>query len=75
MSMDRFRKIRNMPFVRRGMKVQSTYSGKMGRVSGANCSGNLNITFDGERHSENCHPRWMMKYFDSSGNVVAEYQD
>jgi hypothetical protein len=73
MRMDAFRKDRCMPFVKRGMRVEHTYDGRKGRVSGANSSANLNITFDGKSYSENCHPKWMMKYFDADGNVIADY--
>ncbi len=73
MKMEAFRKNRNMPFAKRGMRVEHTYNGKKGRISGANCSANLNIIFDGQKHSENCHPHWMMKYFDGQGQLIKEY--
>lgn len=73
MKMERFRKIRCMPFVKRGMRVKFTYDGREGRVSGANSSANLNITFDGKNYSQNCHPKWKMQYFDNSGGLIAEY--
>ena len=64
-----------MPFVKRGMRVKSTHSGKYGRISGVNSSENLNVIFDGETHVSNCHPTWMMQYFNSEGVVIAEYAD
>ena len=73
MRMDNFRIQRNMPFVKRGMRVKSTYSGKSGRISGVNNSENLNVIFDGEKHISNCHPTWMMQYLNSDGVVIAEY--
>ncbi len=73
MTMDRFRKSRSMEFVKRGMRVKLTYNGRMGRVSGANSGANLNITFDGDNYSQNCHPWWMMQYFDKDGNLLKEY--
>ncbi len=75
MKMDDFRRIRCMPFVKRGMRVEHTHNGKVGRVSGANSCANLQITFDGQSWSENCHPTWKMRYFDKEGEVVAEYVD
>ena len=72
MKMESFRKYREMPFVKRGMRVQ--YKEKWGRVAGANRSCNLNIIFDGEKISKNCHPRCAMRYFDKTGAMVAEYE-
>ena len=46
MKMAQFRKSRNMPWVKRGMRVEHTYNGKKGRISGANDGANLNITFE-----------------------------
>lgn len=64
-----------MPFVKRGMRVEHTYNGRKGRVSGANSSANLNITFDGDSYSQNCHPQWKMKYFSVNGRLIEEYDD
>ncbi len=75
MLMKDFRKSRGMPFVVRGMRVIHTHNGKTGRVSGANSSCNLNITFDGDNYSQNCHPHWMMQYFDKGGKMIAEYKE
>jgi hypothetical protein len=55
------------------MRIFSTYNKRYGRISGANDSGNLNITFDGDNYSQNCHPWWMLQYFDSDGNLIKEY--
>ena len=73
MGMKEFRKRRGMPFVKRGTRVKSTYDGKEGRVSGANAALNLNITFDGDDFSINCHPFWMIQYFDTNGRLIREY--
>ena len=62
-----------MPFVKRGMRIK--HDGRNGRVSGANSSCNLNITFDGLNYSQNCHPYWKMQYFDGNGKIIAEYKD
>ena len=73
MKMEAFRKYRGMPFVKLGMRAEFTHSGQKGRIAGANSSANLNIIFDAQKHSENCHPNWMMKYFDDKGQLIKEY--
>ena len=73
MKLKDFRKHRNMPFVKRGMRVIFTHDGRKGRIAGANESSNLNIIFDGERHSVNCHPYFKMQYFDKQGKLIKEY--
>jgi hypothetical protein len=73
MKMSDFRKSRGMPFVKRGMKVFSTYNNKHGVVTGANDSANLNIKFDDCNFSQNYHPWWKIKYFDSDGSTIKEY--
>lgn len=69
-----FRDGRNMPFVKRGMRVE-VYDGKLGRITGANRQMNLNIRIDGEKRSSNYHPQWQIKYFADDGCVIAEYKD
>ncbi len=73
MSLENVRRYRGMPFIKRGMRVLHTYNNRYGRISGSNWSGNLNITFDGDSHSTNCHPNFMMRYFNDDGDVIAEY--
>ncbi len=75
--LDYIRERRGLPFVKRGMKVEVNYAGKTktGVITGANDSGNLNVRFNGNKHSDNCHPRWAIKYFDSEGNTLAEFPD
>jgi len=75
MTIAEFRGARCMAFVKKGMRVKSTYSNRGGRIAGVNSSMNLNIIFDGERHSENCHPHFMMQYFDETGKLIKEYTD
>ncbi|CAI8948083.1 hypothetical protein EMIT07CA2_550120 [Brevibacillus sp. IT-7CA2] len=64
---------RNMPFLKRGMRVQ--VDGLMGVVTAGNRSGNINVRFDGKKHSENVHPWWRTKYFDKDGILIKEYGD
>jgi hypothetical protein len=73
MKMKDFREVRNMSFAKRGMRVEHTYNGKKGRIAGANASANLNIIFDGENFSVNCHPHFMMRYYDKKGQLLKEY--
>lgn len=75
MYIERVRKGRNMPFIKIGMRVRHTYNGKYGRISGGNSSLNLNITFDGDNYSINCHPKWEMEYYDKNGEIIAKYSD
>lgn len=75
MKMNEFRKSRCMPFVKKGIRVENIYNGRKGRVSGANCSANLKIIFDGDNYSRNCQPKWKMRYFDKNGNIIKEYND
>ena len=66
---------RGMPFLKRGMKVQSIHSGRFGVVTSGNWSGNINVRMDGDKLSGNYHPKWKMRYFDKAGNVIAEYDN
>lgn len=74
-TMKEFRNHRGMPFVKQGMRVFSAHYKRHGRVASSNASGNLNIRFDNETRTVNCHPSWMIDYFDDDGNVVASYRD
>jgi hypothetical protein len=73
MTLAEVRKYRGIHYAKRGMRVQSLHSGRFGRIAGGNSSGNLNIIFDGDNYSQNCHPNWQMVYFDNDGNVIATF--
>jgi len=73
MTIQDIREKRNMPFLKVGMRVFSTHSNRYGIVTGANTSQNINVKFDGDKHTQNCHPHWKMKYFNKIGSLVAEY--
>lgn len=73
MNLDYVKEQRGLNFVKKGMKVEHTYNGKVGIIKGGNSQGNLDILFEGEKKAQNCHPTWAMKYFDEDGNVIAEY--
>ena len=64
---------RNLPFVKRGMRV--CVEGRWGRITGGGASGNLNVRFDGDKFSSNCHPWWRIQYFDKDGKVIQEFGD
>ena len=72
-SLDYVRKSRGLGFIRKGMKVQSTYNLRFGIVKGGNDSGNIDVLFDGIKKVQNYHPKWCMRYFDKKDNVIAEY--
>lgn len=71
--LDYVRTRRNLPFVKRGMRVE--VDGKPGRITSGNRSGNLNIRFDGEKYSVNCHPWYKIKYFDKDGTLIKAFEN
>lgn len=77
MKLDYVKNQRGLKFVKKGMKVEHAYNGKIqvGKIVGGNSSGNLNIIFEGKTKSTNCHPTWAMRYFDKNNNVIAEYPE
>ena len=62
---------RGITFAFQGMRIE--VDGKMGTIVGANGSCNLDVCFDGDWWSGNCHPWWMTKYYDRKGNLIKEY--
>ena len=70
------REDRHMPWLKRGLRLElHKDSGvKKGRVTGGNSMANIQVRFDGETFSRNCHPHWQMVYFAASGAVVADYR-
>lgn len=71
MPLSRVREMRGMPFLKRGMRVE--IDGRTGRICSGNPSGNLNVRFDGENFTRNCHPYYKTRYFDKDGNIIKEY--
>lgn len=49
-------------------------NGKRGVITGGNSYGNLQVGFDGDSYSSNVHPIWMMTYYASDENIVADYK-
>jgi len=77
MNLDYVKNQRGLPFVKRGMRVELSYQGKtkQGLITGGNQSGNLQIKFDGEKKTQNCHPRWAMTYFADDGRVIESFPE
>jgi hypothetical protein len=75
MNLDYVKKTRGLDFVKKGMRVEQTEMKQSGVIVGGNRSGNIDVKFDGNKHTDNCHPTYMMKYFDDNGNVIKEYKD
>lgn len=65
---------RGVPFAKVGMKVEC--EGRAGVIVGRNNSANFDVLFTEGKHSGqvlNCHPNWMMRYFDNDGNLIKEF--
>lgn len=66
---------RAVPFVRANMRVK--VGDHFGRIVGHNDSANFDVLFETGPHTGltlNCHPNWMMTYFDDEGAVLAEFR-
>jgi hypothetical protein len=74
MSMKSVRLQRGIPFIKRGMRVFSNHSKRFGTITGTNDACNLNIRFDGDKRSQNCHPYFKLVYFDDNGNIIKEFE-
>ena len=75
MNLDYVKNQRGLNFIEKGMKVKNTYDNKFGVIKGGNSSGNIDVLFDGEKKTQNCHPTWAMTYFDKDGNIIADYPE
>ena len=74
MTMKAFRKKRDMPFVKRGMIVESLYLRKLGKVMSSN-GDKLKVRIAGQKRGQWLHPKWKMRYFDANGNIIEEHND
>jgi hypothetical protein len=70
---DRVVEYRGLPKLKKGMRCE--VNGKAGRVWGGNGSANLDVLFDGEKRTMNCHPDWKMKIFNDAGEVIHASED
>lgn len=66
MSIADIRKSRGVP-AKRGMRV--VVDGHPGVITGAG-GGNLNVRFDGRKHTARCHPTWRVDYLDATGKSL-----
>jgi hypothetical protein len=73
MKLDYVKKYRNMPWIKRGMKV--IVAGEEGHVAGGHDSGNIAVKFPKRSHTANCHPWWETVYYDKQGNIIADYRE
>lgn len=67
---------RKVDFAYCGMVVQ--VDGSKGWLVGSNESANFDVLFFEGKHSGqtlNCHPNWMIKYFDKTGSIIKEFQN
>jgi len=67
---------RGVPFAKIGMSVE--VGGFKGEIAGKNSSANFNILFLEGPHRGlilNCHPNWRIKYYDSKGELIKEFDD
>lgn len=69
---ERMKEQREIEFAYIGMTVE--VDGRKGTIVGSNSSSNLDVCFDGESYVSNCHPYYMIKYFDNNSNLIKEYQ-
>ena len=67
---------RGVPFARIGMKVE--VGGLKGEIAGKNSDANFDVLFLEGPHKGlilSCHPNWKMRYFDSNGELIKEFND
>jgi len=68
----RMKELRGIEFAHIGMNIE--VNGRKGTIVGSNSSLNLDVCFDGDSYISNCHPYYMIKYFDINGNLMKEYE-
>ena len=65
---------RGVPLAKIGMRVE--VGADPGVIIGKNSSANFDVLFTGGKYKGqilNCHPNWMMKYFNDDGSVLYEF--
>ncbi len=70
--LEQVRKKRHLPFLRRGLIVD--VKGTRGVVTRGKSSLNIQVRFNREKQSYNCHPTWETTYYDYNGNIIADYK-
>jgi len=68
----RMKELRGIEFAYIGMSVE--VNSRKGIIVGSNSSLNLDVCFDGESYISNCHPYYMIKYFDINSSLIKEYE-
>jgi len=66
---ERVCKSRGIEFAYIGMEIK--HKDKKGVIVGHNHCSNLDIVFEGDTYSQNCHPRYEMSYYHN--NVMVKY--
>lgn len=64
----------SLDYIREHRVMRVEIDGRLGIVTSANSSGNINVRFDESKYAVNCHPLWNTRYFDKEGNTVADYR-
>lgn len=59
---------RGLPFARIGTRV--SVDGDFGWIVGKNSSANFDVLFEANGAVLNCHPHWMMDYYDRNGELL-----
>lgn len=67
--MDWVRKYYNLPFLKRGMRVEA--NGKSGVVTSVK-SAYVRVKLDEAKKTSLWHPTWNMKYFDENNKLLKE---
>lgn len=73
MSADYIRQYYQLPFLKKGMKVN--LAGKDGVITGFSRSGTYLIVEFSNGVTGNVHPTWSMTYYDDAGNIIKQFAD
>lgn len=64
---------RGIEFAYMGMKVR--LNDKVGFICGANSSCNLQVCFEGNYHTSNCHPYYKLVYINKRGMIIKDFRE
>ena len=73
---DAFKRVAAMRNVRKvycGMRV--VFDGKEGIITGFDAGCNFEVYFPATGEVDTCHPHYLMRYFNESGEVVYDYSE
>lgn len=68
---DSMMRCRGIDFARIGMRIEM--NGRFGIIKGMNGSCNLDVKFDGNKHTSNVHPTYKIKYYGEDGEVIKDF--